>query len=87
MSPEGLIHHLYGEKTDLWAFGVVIYELLHGETPFCHCASEGELKQMILKPIPEAKWRKDVHPSLRQLVNALLEINELRRPNVYELAN
>jgi hypothetical protein len=42
---------------------------------------------MILKPIPEAKWRKDVHPSLRQLANALLEINELRRPNVYELAH
>ena len=30
MSPEGLIHNVYGPKTDIWSFGVLIYELLHG---------------------------------------------------------
>lgn len=30
MSPEGLIHNIYGPKTDIWAFGVLLYELLHG---------------------------------------------------------
>jgi serine/threonine protein kinase len=30
MSPEGLIQNIYGAKTDIWAFGVLIYELLHG---------------------------------------------------------
>jgi serine/threonine protein kinase len=33
MSPEGLIHHVYGPKTDIWSFGILIYELLHGKTP------------------------------------------------------
>jgi serine/threonine protein kinase len=33
MSPEGLLHHIYGPKTDVWAFGILIYELLHGKTP------------------------------------------------------
>jgi len=25
MSPEGFIHNIYGPKTDVWAFGVMIY--------------------------------------------------------------
>ena len=33
MSPEGLLNHIYGPKTDVWAFGILIYELLHGKTP------------------------------------------------------
>jgi serine/threonine protein kinase len=30
MAPEGLLHNIYGPKTDVWAFGLLIYELLHG---------------------------------------------------------
>jgi len=37
MSPEGFIENVYGPKTDIWAFGVLIFELLHGETPFNFC--------------------------------------------------
>ena len=40
MSPEGFIHNIYGPKTDVWAFGILIYELLHGETPFSSCRTE-----------------------------------------------
>jgi serine/threonine protein kinase len=39
MSPEGMIDHMYGMKTDVWAFGVIIFELLHGKTPFSYCSS------------------------------------------------
>lgn len=40
MSPEGLIHNVYGPKSDIWAFGILIYELFHGNTPLEHCKSE-----------------------------------------------
>lgn len=45
MSPEGLLENIYGPKTDIWAFGIFIYELLHGKTPFYYCKSEIDLKR------------------------------------------
>jgi hypothetical protein len=40
-----------------------------------------------LKPIPESRFKKGINPLLRQLMNSLLEINEAKRPSVYDLAN
>lgn len=30
MAPEGLIHSIYGPKSDVWSFGMLIYEIVHG---------------------------------------------------------
>lgn len=60
MAPEGFIHNIYGPKTDVWAFGVMIYELLHGETPFSSCRTEQELKQSLSFPIPKSKFRAEL---------------------------
>lgn len=40
MSPEGMIDHIYGMKTDIWSFGIIIYELLHGCNPYGRCQTE-----------------------------------------------
>lgn len=40
MSPEGILDNVYGPKTDVWAFGIMIYELYHGKTPFSYCQTE-----------------------------------------------
>ena len=40
MSPESLLLREYGPKTDVWTFGVFLYELLHGDTPLADCSSE-----------------------------------------------
>jgi serine/threonine protein kinase len=34
LSPEQLNHHLYGKKVDIWAVGIMTYEMLFGVTPF-----------------------------------------------------
>ena len=34
MSPEALKRNIYTVKNDIWSIGVIIYELLHGETPW-----------------------------------------------------
>lgn len=74
MSPEGLIHNVYGEKTDIWAYGIVIYEILHGKTPFIDCQTEIDIKTAVSRPIPEYKFNPNIPPSLRRLLNSLLTI-------------
>lgn len=51
MSPEGLLANYYGPKTDVWAFGVMLYELIHGKQPLLACSSDEELKTAIGKNI------------------------------------
>lgn len=65
MSPEGLIHNIYGLKTDIWAFGVLIYELLHGETPYAHCRTESELKFNVNQPINLKKLRPELSADIK----------------------
>ena len=34
MPPEMLVRQPYGTKVDLWSLGVLLYEMLHGYSPF-----------------------------------------------------
>ena len=44
MSPEAILHGYYGPKTDVWAFGILLYQLFQGNHVFEHCRSEEDLK-------------------------------------------
>lgn len=39
MSPEALKKNIYSIKNDIWSIGIIVYELLHGETPW-ECKTE-----------------------------------------------
>lgn len=34
MPPESLLHNYYTYKSDVWALGVIYYEMLFGKTPW-----------------------------------------------------
>jgi serine/threonine protein kinase len=60
MSPEGFLKNTYGPKTDVWSFGVMVYELYHKKTPYSRCSTEKELKSSILKPIKYEDLKIDI---------------------------
>jgi serine/threonine-protein kinase ULK/ATG1 len=39
MSPEALKKNIYSTKNDIWSIGIMVYEMLHGETPW-ECRTE-----------------------------------------------
>ena len=86
MSPEGFIHNLYGPKTDVWAFGVMVYELLHGETPYSRCRSEEELKAALRKQLTRSQLSHEISSPLKDLILRCMEVNESTRVSVEELA-
>ena len=38
---------VYGPKTDIWSFGIIIYELLHGFTPMTLCYSKEDILEKV----------------------------------------
>ena len=68
MSPEGLIENVYGPKTDIWAFGVLMFQLLHGKTPFSHCKSEQQLKYNLSIPIGWTQLKAELSADLKDAI-------------------
>ena len=87
MAPEGLIHNIYGPKTDIWAFGILLYELMHGETPYAQCRTENQLKCAISAQITQKQLKSQLSPELKDLILKCLEINEAKRITAFEIEN
>jgi serine/threonine protein kinase len=80
MSPEQASGERIDHRSDLWALGVVLYEMVTGRQPFTGDSLEA-LFHAILWPKPErvTALRPEVPPGLEALVHRLLEKNPADR--------
>jgi serine/threonine protein kinase len=81
MSPEVLWGNPADERADIWALGVMLFEMLAGQRPFS-AAHPGPLLTAILHQDPmNLEWhRPELPPALVHLVHHLLEKDPARRP-------
>ncbi len=76
MSPEQVSGRSVDKRSDLFSFGVVLYELLTGQLPFKR-DNDGATLQALMQeqPNPLTRYRSDIPESLQQIVLKLLEKN------------
>ncbi len=79
MSPEQARGAAVNRQTDIWSFGVVLYEMLTGASPFAGDTSTEILARVLKTPPDFALLPPDTPPSARRLLRRCLEKDQKRR--------
>ncbi|XP_022954503.1 protein kinase PINOID-like [Cucurbita moschata] len=81
VSPEVAAGGSHGNAVDWWAFGVFLYELIFGRTPFAASSNETTLRNIIKKPLtfPTAETSGVLEHHARDLISGLLNKDPTRR--------
>ncbi|MCA9883134.1 MAG: protein kinase [Anaerolineae bacterium] len=82
LSPEALNGLPFDTRTDVWAFGVMMYEMLVGQRPFEGDNVTARVTAILTHPVPDlTKLRHDVPPNVFGLIRQMLEKDPDRRIN------
>lgn len=81
MAPEQIEGKTISEKTDIYAFGIVLYEMLSHNVPFTAPTPAAVLiKHLKESPVPLRKLRRETPAQLERIVTQALEKKPERRP-------
>ncbi len=84
LSPEALTGGDVDERSDIWAFGIMLFEMLAGERPFMQVSAGQLIHAILTAPIPDLETiRNDVPVALVDLINRMLKRDvQARIPSV-----
>ena len=85
MSPESLMGNLQGPESDVWALGILLYELHMGKEPFAGKSSSDMLHLISNQPIKFSS--KFFSRDAMNLVKSLLKFKPNKRMNIRKLKN
>ncbi|XP_031129725.1 protein kinase PINOID-like [Ipomoea triloba] len=81
VAPEVASGKPHGNAVDWWAFGVFIYEMMYGRTPFAGASNEDTLRSIVKKPLafPNETPASVSEVHARDLISALLNKDPTKR--------
>jgi len=80
LAPEVLAGQGPDRRSDLWALGVIAYEVLSGRAPFEGSGAEAIAAAMSRAPEPPSRWNSEIPPAVDALVLKLLARDPHARP-------
>jgi serine/threonine protein kinase len=81
MAPEQLSGGQVGTYTDVWAFGVMVYEAIAGRPPFVADKHDAFVDRIVRQPhVPLEKAAPNADPNLARLVDLCIDKDPGRRP-------
>lgn len=89
MAPEIIKMSPYNYKVDIWALGVLLYELLHGETPFFipDIYKDPSKSSLLFEKIKSNKFKikEELSDNSKSLIKGLLRINPEERLSMEQI--
>jgi serine/threonine protein kinase len=85
MSPEGLRGELQDLASDMWALGVLLYELIHYKEPY-QIARSSKLQLKIVNN-SDVKYKSGLDPNIQEMISQLMSKDKEKRPSIREVLN
>ena len=88
MSPELVNHEEYSKEIDVWSLGILLYEMVHGYSPFRPDKPEFNAKDVIQNiRIHKLKFNKNISENCKELIYHLLDEDPIKRYKVEDIFN
>jgi serine/threonine protein kinase len=90
LAPEMIEGSGHDEKLDVWTLGILVYELIHGKTPFFNAGKGVDVRQqrrMIEKSIMKGKFEMDpkLSKATKDVIKAMLQPKKQNRATTRQL--
>ena len=88
MSPELVNHTEYSKEVDIWSLGILLFEMIHGYSPFRPDKPNFAAKDVVYNiRLHKLKFKKDVSEECMKLIYHLLDKNPNKRFKVEDIFN